>query len=95
MEELSASFNAQDQAPDDLHAQDPQCAPYIFVENSHHHGQQLLRLPTKQDVSHFSLQLVSQDSARELFNRLLTLPSQGVSRIEFPWVFLDFYGDYF
>jgi hypothetical protein len=32
MEELSASFNAQDQAPDDFHAQDRQCDPYIFVE---------------------------------------------------------------
>ncbi len=83
MEELSASFNAQDQAPDDLHAQDRQCAPCIFVENSHHCRQELSRLPTKQDVSHFSLQLVSQDSARELFNRLMTLPYQGVSRIEF------------
>jgi hypothetical protein len=55
MEELSASFNAQDQAPDDLilHAQDRQCAPCIFVENSHHCRQELSRLPTKQDVSHF------------------------------------------
>ena len=26
---------------------------------------------------------VSQDSARELFNRIMTLPYQGVSRIEF------------
>ena len=83
MEELSASLNAQDQAPDDLHAQDRQCAPCIFVEKSYHCRQELLRLPTKQDVSHFSLQLVSQDSARELFNRLMTLPYQGVSRIEF------------
>jgi hypothetical protein len=31
MEELSASFNAQDQAPDDLHTQDQQCDPCIFV----------------------------------------------------------------
>jgi hypothetical protein len=30
MEELSASFNAQDQAPDDPHAQDHPCAPWIF-----------------------------------------------------------------
>ncbi len=82
MEELSASFNAQDQVPDDLHAQDRQCAPCIFVQNSHHCRQELLRLPTK-DVSHFSLQLVSQDSVRELFNRLMTLTYQGVSRIEF------------
>ena len=83
MEELSASFNDQDQAPDDLHAQDRQRAPCIFVENSHHCRPEILRLPTKQDVSHFSLQLVSQDSAQEFFNRLMTLPYQGVSRIEF------------
>ncbi len=83
MEELSASLNAQDQAPDDLHAQDRQCAPCIFVENSHHYRPELLRLPTKQDASHFYLQLVSQDSAQEFFNRLMTLPYQGVSRIEF------------
>ena len=74
MEELSASLNAQDQAPDDLHAQDRQRAPCIFVENSHHCRPEILRLPTKQDVSHFSLQPVSQDSAQEFFNRLMTLP---------------------
>ncbi len=46
---------------------------HVFsFENSHHRRQELLRLPTKQDVSHFSLQLVSQDSTRELFNRLMT-----------------------
>jgi hypothetical protein len=83
MEELSASLNAQDQAPEDLHAQDRQRVPCIFVENSHHHRPELLRLPTKQDVSHLSLQLVSQDSAQEFFNRLMTLTYQGVSRIEF------------
>ena len=89
MEELSVSFNDQDQAPDDLHAQDRQCAPCIFVENSHHCRQELSRLPTKQDVSHFCLQLVSQDSARELFNRLMTFPYQGVSRIEFHVLSMD------
>ena len=48
------------------------------------HGRpDLLRFTTKQNVSHLYLQLVSQDSARELFNRLMTLPYQGVSRIEF------------
>jgi hypothetical protein len=83
MEELSASFNAQDQAPDDLHDQDRQCAPCFFVENPHPCRPELLRLYTKQDVSHLSLQQVSQVSAQELFNRLLTLPYQGVSRIEF------------
>jgi hypothetical protein len=83
MEELSVSFNAQDQAPDDLHAQDRQCAPCIFVDCFHLGKQELVRFTTKQDVSHLSFQLVSQNSARELFNRLMTLPYQGVSRIEF------------
>jgi hypothetical protein len=83
MEELSASFNAQDQAPDELHAQDRQCAPCIFVDCFHHGRPELVRFITKQDVSYLSLQLVSQDSARELFNRIMTLPYQGVSRIEF------------
>jgi hypothetical protein len=31
MEELSASFNSQDQVPDDLHTQDRQCATCIFT----------------------------------------------------------------
>ena len=31
----------------------------------------------------FPSQQVSQDSAQEFFNRLMTLPNQGVSRIEF------------
>ena len=84
MEELSASFNAQDQAPDDLHAQDRQCAPCIFVDYYPHHDRpELVRFTTKQNVSHPSFQLVSQDSARELFNRLMTLPYQGVQWIEF------------
>jgi hypothetical protein len=30
MEELLDFFNVQDQAPDDLHVQDRQCAPCIF-----------------------------------------------------------------
>jgi hypothetical protein len=83
MEELSASFNAQDKAPDDLHAQDQQCAPCFFVENPHPCRPELLRLHSKQDVSNLSLQQVSQVSAQELFNRLMTLPYQGVQRIEF------------
>ncbi len=74
MEELSASFNTQDQAPDDLHTQDRQCAPYIFVDYPHHGRPELVRFTTKQNVSHPSFQLVSQDSARELFNRLMTCP---------------------
>ena len=83
MEQLSASFNAQDQAPDDLHTQDRQCDQCIFVENSHNCRQELSRLHTHQDVSHFSLQQVSLVRAQELFNRLLTFPYQGFSRIEF------------
>jgi hypothetical protein len=58
MEDLSASFNTQDQAPD-LHAQDRQCAPCFFVENSHPVRPELLRLHTKQDVSYLSLQQVT------------------------------------
>jgi hypothetical protein len=83
MEELSASFNAQHQASDDLHTQDRQCPPCIFVDCLHHGRPDLLRFTTQQNVSHLCLQLVSPDSARELFNRLMTLPYQGVSRIEF------------
>ncbi len=40
------------------------------------------RLPTKKDVSHLCLQQVSQDSPQELFNRIMSLPYQGGSRIE-------------
>ena len=85
MDELSASFNAQDQAPDDLHAQDRQCDQCIFVENSRHNcRRELLKLHTQQDVSHLSLQQVSLVRAQELFRRIMTLfPYQGVSRIEF------------
>ncbi len=75
MEELSASFNAQDQAPD-LHAQYRQCAPCFFVENSHPCRPELLRLHTKQDVSHLSLQQVSQVSVQELFNHSMTSPTR-------------------
>jgi hypothetical protein len=83
MEELSASFNVQDQAPDDLHAQDRQRAPCIFEnENVHHCRPEPGRLPTKKDVSHLSLEQVSQDSAQDLFNRIMPLPYQGGSRIE-------------
>jgi hypothetical protein len=83
MEELSASFNTQDQAPDDLHAQDRQYAPCIFGENFHHCRSEPARLPTKKDVSHLSLQQVSEDSAQELFNRIMPVFYQGGSRIEF------------
>jgi hypothetical protein len=90
MEELSASFNAQDQAPDDFHAQDRQCDPYIFVEYFRHCRQDPARLPTTQDSSYLSLQQVSQGRAQELFKRHLTRPYQGVPRIEsfvfFLWI---------
>ena len=95
MDILGASFNAQAKAPDihllSLHAsmeelstsfQIHPCAPCIFVEKSRHCRQVLARLPTKHDIPHLSLQLVSQDSAQELFNRII-LPYLGASRIEF------------
>jgi hypothetical protein len=83
MEERSTSFNTQDQDPDDLHAQDHQGVPCIFVENFQKCRPELARFPPKEDVSHLSLQQVSQVSAQELFNHLMTLPYQGISRIEF------------
>ena len=52
------------------------------MENSRHCGPVFGRLPTKHDIPHLSLQLVSQDSAQELFNRII-LPYPGASRIEF------------
>ena len=42
----------------------------------------LVRLPTKHDILHLSLQLVSLDNAQELFNRIILL-YLGASRIEF------------
>jgi hypothetical protein len=83
MEELSVSFNDQDHAPDDLHVQDRQCVPCIFVENSQQFRPELARFPPKKDVLHLSLHQESQVSSQELFNHLMTLPYQGVSRIEF------------
>jgi hypothetical protein len=82
MEELSASFNAQDQAPDDSYAQDRRGAPCIFFDIPRKGSQVLARLLTKQDILHFFFQLVSQDSAQELFKRTIS-PYLGVSRIEF------------
>ena len=64
------------------HAQDSQYAPCIFVVNPRKGRQVLARLHTKQVISHFFLQFVSQDSAQELFQRT-TAPNHGVSRIEF------------
>jgi hypothetical protein len=82
MEELSASFNTQDQAPDDPYAQDRRCAQCIFVDIPRKGSQVLARLLTKQDIFHLFLQLVSQDSAQELFHCTIS-PYLGVSRIEF------------
>ena len=81
MEELSASFNAQDLAPDDSSSQDRFCTPCILYIRKGNHV--LARLLTKQDILHFFLQLVSQDSAQELFRRTTPAPYFGVSRIEF------------
>ena len=53
-----------------------------FVENSRHCSTVLARLPTKQDIPHLSLQLVSQDRAQGLFNRTIW-PYPGASEIEF------------
>jgi hypothetical protein len=80
MEELSASFNAHDQAPDDPYAQDRRCAPCIFVDIPRKGSQVLARLLTKQDILHLFLQLVSQDSAQELFRHTIS-PYFSVSRI--------------
>jgi len=60
-----------------------ECDPYIFVENYRHCRQEPARLPTTQDSVYHSHQQVSQDRAQELFERHLTRPYQGVSRIEF------------
>ena len=82
MEELSASFNTQNQGPDDSYSQDRRCAPCILVDIPHEGRQVLAKLHTKQDISHFFLQLGSQDSAQELFRHTIS-PYLGVSRIEF------------
>jgi hypothetical protein len=82
MEELSASFNTQDQNPDDSYTLDHRGAPCIFFDIPHKGNQALTRLHTKQDILHFFLQLVSQDSTQELFKHTIS-PHLGVSRIEF------------
>jgi hypothetical protein len=64
------------------HSLDSQYAPRFFVDNLHKGNQVLPRLHTKQVISHFFLQLVSQDSAQELFRHTIA-PDLGVSRIEF------------
>jgi hypothetical protein len=50
---------------------------------------ELARFHPNKDVSHLSLQQVSHVSAQELFNRLMPLPYQGVSRIEFNVLSMD------
>jgi hypothetical protein len=54
----------------------------IFVDNPRKDSQVLARAHTKQVISHFSLQLVSQDSAEELFHCTIS-PYLDVSRIVF------------
>jgi hypothetical protein len=87
-EELSASFNAQDQAPDDSqatddsHVQDRQCASRIFDDYLRKGSQVLARFLTKQDIPHLFFQLGSQDCTQELINYINT-PSFGDSRYEF------------
>ncbi len=58
------------------------CVPHIFVDNSREDRQVLPRLHTKQVISHFFLQLVSQHSAQQLLTRTIST-YLGVSRIEF------------
>jgi hypothetical protein len=75
-------FNTQDQAPDDSYVQDSRGDPCIFFDIPRKGRQVIARLLTKQDILHFFLQLVSQDSAQELFK--LTISTYlGVSWIEF------------
>ena len=84
MEMILASFNAQEQPPDGIHAQDRQWAPCLFVENFRHCSQEPARLATKEDTPHLSRHQVSQVSAQELqFERVMIWPYQGVSRFEF------------
>jgi hypothetical protein len=59
MEELSASFNTQDQAPDDSYDQDRRGAPRIFFDSSRKGSQVFARLLTKQDILHFFLHCAS------------------------------------
>ena len=64
------------------HTQDSQYDPRFFVDNLRKGSQVLARLHTKQVISHFFLQLVSQDSTQELFERTMATYIV-VSRIEF------------
>ncbi len=67
---LWASFYAQEQAPDDILAQDRQWSPCLFVECFCHCSPVLARLSTEEDNSH-PLHMVSQDSAQEFLNVFL------------------------
>jgi len=62
--------------------QDSQCAPCIFVDHLRQGTQVIPRLHTKQDISSFFLQIVSQDSWQELFRHTIS-PYHDVSRIDF------------
>ena len=56
---------------------------HVFLfENFRHCRPELVRLPTKKDVSHLSLQLVSQDRTQELFLHTID-PYIGFSRTGF------------
>ena len=82
MEDISLPFNTQDQSPDDSYTLDHRGAPCIFFDIPHKGSQVFPRLLTKQDISHFFLQLVSQDSTQELFKHTIS-PYLVVSWIEF------------
>ena len=88
MEDLSTSFNSQDQAPDDsqapddTHVQDRQCVPRNFVENLRKDRQEFARFLTKQDILHFFLQRGSQDYTQEIFNCIIAFYLD-TSRYEF------------
>jgi hypothetical protein len=82
MEDLSVSFNTKDQTPDDSYSQDLRGSPFIFFDIPRKDNQVFARLLKKQDILHFFLQLVSQDSAQELLKRTIS-SYLGVSRIEF------------
>jgi hypothetical protein len=66
------------------HTLDSQYAPRFFVDNLRKGNQVLARLHTKEVISHFFLQQVSQDShsVQELFRRTIATYLD-VSRIEF------------
>jgi hypothetical protein len=53
-EELSDSFNVQDQVPDDSYTQDHQFAPCIFVGNPHKDSQVLASLGYSQSKTSFN-----------------------------------------